>query len=90
MERASLILAIAESELKQKDPQALTQTIAILNENPEFERLWKSQLTQVDPSERDRVLFMLAATATRDTPTRVNLPCQSSRWHLLRENVSFS
>jgi hypothetical protein len=31
--------AIAESELKQKEPMALTRTIAILNENPEFERL---------------------------------------------------
>jgi S1/P1 Nuclease len=58
--------AIAYSELKQKDPQALAKTIAILNENPEFDRLWKSQLTQVDPLLRDRVLFMLAAKWSDD------------------------
>jgi hypothetical protein len=74
--------AIAYSELKKNDPQAETTVIAILKENPEFERLWQSQLTKVDASERERFLFMLAARWSDDI--RRNNRYHHSKWHYIK------
>jgi hypothetical protein len=73
--------AIAYSELKQNDPIAEATVIAILKDNPEFERLWQSQLAQVDETEQEQLLFMLAARWSDDI--RRNNRYDRPKWHYI-------
>jgi S1/P1 Nuclease len=78
--------AIAYSELKKNDPQAEATVIAILKENPEFDRMWQSQLAKVDESDREQLLFMLAARWSDDI--RRNNRYHRSKWHYI--NLPYS
>lgn len=82
--------AIAYNELKQTSPQALTRTVNILKQHPEFATRWASQLNQpsIAPENKDLLLFMLAARwsddargTAQDRPNwhYINLPYQPSR-----------
>jgi len=55
--------AIAYSELKQRDPKALSHVIAILHKHPDYKTRWASHTEQANISRQDRnlFLFMLAA-----------------------------
>lgn len=75
--------AIAYHALKEKDPQALARVIEILEEHPDYPSRWADALDHVNESDRDMVLFMLAARwpddvrgSNEDRPTHhyVNRP----------------
>ena len=73
--------AIAYQELARKDPIALAKVIAILKANPERENLWSSQLAQVEESEQEQLLFMLAARWSDDI--RRDNRYDHPKWHYI-------
>ncbi|BAU66113.1 hypothetical protein STA3757_35150 [Stanieria sp. NIES-3757] len=73
--------AIAYKELEQKNPIALQRVIVLLKENPEAERLWQPQLSQVEEAQRSQLLFMLAARWSDDI--RRDNRYDHPQWHYI-------
>lgn len=53
--------AVAYTDLKERNPAVLAKVIGILNEHPEVNGKWASQLGQVQGDARDLQLLMLAS-----------------------------
>ncbi len=73
--------AIAYRELQQNDPSAVERVIELLQANPEAERLWRSQLEQVEASEQGQLLFMLATRWSDDI--RGDERYDRPQWHYI-------
>jgi hypothetical protein len=53
--------AITYQILQRENPSAITTVRSVLEKNPWYETRWKAQLDELPQSERDEMLFMLAA-----------------------------
>ena len=71
---------IAYQILRRETPTAISTVRSVLEKNPWYESRWKSQLEKLPESERDEMLFMLAARWADDIRTRD--PAESHPlWH---------
>jgi hypothetical protein len=73
--------AIAYNELKQKDSPTLAKVVALLKQNPEFSSMWQQKLEQVEETQREQLLFMLAARWSDDI--RGNSRYDRPKWHYI-------
>src|ERR1051326_7578149 len=72
--------AIAYQILQRESPTAIAPVRAMLEKNPWYEIRWKSQVEKLPDTERDELLFMLAARWADDIRTRD--PAESHLlWH---------
>jgi hypothetical protein len=73
--------AIAYDVLAKENPKALAAALAILKQNPLYDKMWAKQLENVDPENRDQALFMLAARWPDDI--RNNPDYNHPNWHYI-------
>ena len=72
--------AIAYQILQRENPATIPSVRSVLEKNPWYETRWKPQLEKLSESERDEMLFMLAARWADDVRTQD--PAQSHLpWH---------
>ncbi len=73
--------AIAYEVLKQDSPNSLQRAITLLKSHPSYERMWKPELANVKPEERDLYLFMLAGKWADEI--RGNKEFDRPQWHYI-------
>jgi hypothetical protein len=74
--------AIAYQILQQQTPGTIPIIRSVLEKNPWFDTRWKSQLQKLPDTERDGVLFMLAARWADDIRIRDKAESHSP-WHYI-------
>ena len=62
--------AIAYQIVQRENPSTLPILRSVLQKNPWYETNWKAQLEKLPETERDEILFMLAARWADDIRTR--------------------
>ena len=73
---------IAYQILQRENPSIITTIRSVLENNPWYETRWKAQLEKQPDSERDEMLFMLAARWADDIRTR-DPPESHRQWHYM-------
>ena len=61
--------AIAYQILQRENPSTIPIVRSVLEKNPWYETRWKAQLEKLPDTERDEILFMLAARWADDIRT---------------------
>src|ERR1041384_970874 len=79
-----LSAAIAYQILQRENPSTIPTVRSILEKNPWYESRWKSQLEKLPDTERDEMLFMLAARWADDIRTQ-----DKHQSHLPWHNIDF-
>jgi S1/P1 Nuclease len=62
--------AIASQILQRESPTTITSVRSVLEKSPWYETHWKTQLEKLPETQRDEILFMLAARWADDIRTR--------------------
>jgi len=79
-----VVAAIAYRDLKQSGKQdVINKVIQKLKSHPDFDKMFKSRLSNVDPDDRDLYLFMLAARWSDDIRAVPNHPENDPRAHFI-------
>ncbi len=73
--------AIAYEVLQKENPQALAAALALLKQNPLYDKMWAKKLEKVEADDRDEALFMLAARWPDDI--RGNPDYDHPNWHYI-------
>lgn len=74
--------AIAHQILQRESPSTIAKVRSILENHPWFADRWRDALTKLPESERDEMLFMLAARWADDIRTEAKLQ-REVVWHFI-------